>query len=246
MVRPPEYQRTIFKRSLASPYLAHPRSLRIYVPPGYQEWLSYPVIYCQDGEQFFNFGRIATALTKGILEHGLDPAIIVGIDVEAIHRTAEYAPVGKQHQAYCHFFAEELVPWIQSQYAARPLPSERILAGDSLGATVSLHLALDYPNLFHKLISFSGAFFSETQDKCRSQSDLSWLTMYILVGLHEEDIVTDRGRFDFLLANRLTQQILEQQKAVLCYQEQTGTHTWGFWQQELPHALHYFLSPPQM
>ena len=58
------YKRTIVKDEVTSVLLGENRSLRIYLPPGYNELLSYPVIYCQDGEQFFNFGRIATTLTR--------------------------------------------------------------------------------------------------------------------------------------------------------------------------------------
>ena len=64
--------------------LGENRSLRIYLPPGYNELLSYPVIYCQDGEQFFNFGRIATTITRCILDEGLEPAIVVGVDVNNV------------------------------------------------------------------------------------------------------------------------------------------------------------------
>ncbi len=47
------YKRTIVKEDLHSTFLEERRSLRVYLPPGYSELLTYPVIYCQDGEQFF-------------------------------------------------------------------------------------------------------------------------------------------------------------------------------------------------
>lgn len=46
-------------------------------PPGYNEVLSYPVVYCQDGEEFFNFGRIATLAGQLIVEEDVEPFIIV-------------------------------------------------------------------------------------------------------------------------------------------------------------------------
>jgi len=56
-------KRTVLRETVASNYLQDgQRSLRVYLPPGYNELLSYPVVYCQDGEDFFNFGRIATAV----------------------------------------------------------------------------------------------------------------------------------------------------------------------------------------
>lgn len=48
-------KRTILKDEVDSRFLGETRTLRIYLPPGYNEILSYPVVYCQDGEEFFNF-----------------------------------------------------------------------------------------------------------------------------------------------------------------------------------------------
>jgi enterochelin esterase-like enzyme len=235
------YKRTVQREEIYSANLGETRSLRIYLPPGYNELLSYPVIYCHDGEQFFNFGRIATTLTRCILDEGMEPAIIVGVDVQLAERTAEYAPEGKRYLAYSRFFCEELLPWIESQYPIRADRNERIIAGDSLGGTVSLHLTLDYPSLFCRVISLSGAFFDKTRDRLQAESDLSWLELYMLVGLNETEVKTERGTFDFVTENRLTQELLEQKKTALFYIEKPGKHIWGFWQQELPAALHYFL-----
>jgi enterochelin esterase-like enzyme len=235
------YKRTVIKEEISSSFLEHARSLRIYLPPGYNELLSYPVIYCQDGEQFFNFGRIATTVTRCILDEGLEPVIVVGVDVETAVRTSEYAPEGSNFDAYCRFFAEELLPYIESRYPVRTDRTERILAGDSLGGTVSLHLALDYPSLFCRVISLSGAFFGKTRERLASEADLSWLELYMLIGTEETEVKTERGTFNFVEDNRKTKAILEQKKAGLHYIEKPGTHIWGFWQLELPAALDYFL-----
>lgn len=57
-------KRTIVKEEIESRYLGEKRTLRIYLPPGYNELLSYPVVYCQDGEEFFNFGELPQQLTE--------------------------------------------------------------------------------------------------------------------------------------------------------------------------------------
>jgi enterochelin esterase-like enzyme len=235
------YKRTVIKDELNSSFLGAIRPLRIYLPPGYDELLSYPVIYCQDGEQFFNFGRIATTITRCILDEGLEPAIVVGIDVDNATRTSEYAPEGSRHESYCRFFSEELIPYIESHYPARNDRTERILAGDSLGGTVSLHLALDYPSLFCRVISLSGAFFGKTRDRIGAEPELSWLELYMLIGLDETEVTTERGTFDFVEENRQTHELLEKKKTALLYLEKPGKHVWGFWQLELAAALHYFL-----
>jgi enterochelin esterase-like enzyme len=235
------YKRTVVKELVPSKALGMERTVRVLLPPGYQELISYPVIYCQDGEQFFNFGRIATHMNRLIYDEGVDPAIIVGVDVDTSTRTSEYAPEGSRFSAYRHFFTQELLPFIEQKYPVRKTARERILAGDSLGGTMSLHLALDYRDLFAQVISLSGAFLQTTRDRLFVESDLSWLKLYMLIGTDELEVKTERGTFDFLDANRLTRQLLEERNSRLTYVEKPGKHLWGFWQNELPEAMKLFL-----
>ncbi|MDQ6418073.1 alpha/beta hydrolase-fold protein [Paenibacillus sp. LHD-117] len=235
-------KRTILKESVQSSYLPEgERHLRIFLPPGYNELLSYPVVYCQDGEDFFNFGRVATTATRLILDEGLEPFIIVGVDVDKKHRTEEYAPDGARHAAYLRFFAEELLPHVEGRYPVRTEPEDRLLAGDSLGGTISLHLALEYPQLFTRVMSLSGAFYASSQALMGHHHDLDWLSIYMIVGLQETDYETDRGVFDFVALNRNAKALLEHKGAHIFYEEKDGKHQWGFWQQEIPAALSYFI-----
>ncbi|MEK3881311.1 alpha/beta hydrolase-fold protein [Paenibacillus sp. PL2-23] len=235
-------KRTILKDTVDSRFLPEGnRSLRIFLPPGYNEVLSYPVVYCQDGEDFFNFGRVATTATKLILDEGLEPFIIVGVDVDKKVRTEEYAPDGSRHEGYVRFFAEELLPYIEAKYPVRREPQHRLLAGDSLGGTVSLHLAISYPELFTRVMSLSGAFYASSQAIVGNCYDLSWLSIYMIVGLQEDAYETDRGVFDFVALNRNTRALLEHKDAEVFYEEKDGKHQWGFWQQEIPQALRYFI-----
>jgi enterochelin esterase-like enzyme len=233
-------KRTIVKEEVRSAFLPEARSVKIYMPPGYNELMSYPVLYCQDGEDFFNFGRTATTITRLILDEGLEPALVVGVDVDKRVRTDEYSPDGSRFEAYCRFFAEELVPYIEERYPARRERADRVIAGDSLGGTVSLHLALEYPELFNRVLSLSGAFLESTRSRLAAESDLSWLELYMLIGLQETAVETSSGTFDFLNENRLTRTMLEAKGTKLVYEEKDGKHIWGFWQKELPGALTRF------
>jgi enterochelin esterase-like enzyme len=238
------FKRTIVKHEVPSKHLPEgSRTIRVYLPPGFQEWISYPVVYCQDGEDFFNFGRIATHTQRLILEEEWDPFVIVGVDVDKKLRTSEYAADGQRHPLYTRFFAEELIPWVESQYPVRDVPEQRILAGDSLGGAVSLSLAIAYPSLFSRIISMSGAFYDSYQALIELASTLEHLRIWMLIGLQENEFQTDRGIFDFVELNRKTKKLLEEKGAKLRYVEKDGEHKWGFWQNELPDALGAFLSP---
>lgn len=234
-------KRTIKKETIDSHFLGEPRNLRIYLPPGYNEILSYPVVYCQDGEEFFNFGRIATHANTLILDEGIDPFIIVGVEVNTTVRTEEYAPFGHRFEAYTSCFTEEILPFVERNYPVRREPGERVLAGDSLGGTVSLHLAMKRPELFSRIISLSGAYYEPTLDILSKEQDLSHLSLFMIVGLQEDNYTTDTGTYNFVDLNRRAKALLEERGAKVHYYEKDGKHLWGFWQQELPDALVYFL-----
>ncbi|OWR32759.1 enterochelin esterase [Saccharibacillus sp. O23] len=233
-------KRTIVKEVIESRFLKEERSLRIYLPPGYNEVLSYPVVYCQDGEEFFNFGRIATYANQLILDEGVEPFIVVGIEVDVKKRTAEYAPFGDRHEAYVRCIMEEIIPFVEQKYRARS--DDRVLAGDSLGGSMSLHLSLLYPGEFPRIISLSGAYYEESQKIIARESDLGWLDVFMIVGLQENEYQTDHGIFDFVDLNRRTRDLLSERGATVRYAEKEGKHLWGFWQKELPDALKYFLT----
>ncbi|GGJ28412.1 alpha/beta hydrolase [Paenibacillus hunanensis] len=234
-------KRTILKEEIQSRHLGEARTLRIYLPPGYNELLSYPVIYCQDGEEFFNFGRIATYANQLILDENIEPFIVVGVEVNTKIRTQEYAPFGSRFEAYTACFAEEIIPYIEEKYPVRRSADERVLAGDSLGGSVSVHIALRYPELFRRIISLSGAYYEQSQQLIAAESDLSALDVYMIIGLQETDFESDTGVYDFVKLNQDTRDLLLERGATVRYAEKDGKHLWGFWQKELPDAIKYFL-----
>jgi enterochelin esterase-like enzyme len=234
-------KRTILKRRLFSNYLGKERGLWIYLPPGYTGLSTYPVVYCQDGLEFLQFGRIATHTNYLVLEEGIVPPVIVGIEVDLPVRTAEYAADGERNADYKQFVVHEVLPLIEREFPVRNDREGRILAGDSLGATVSLHLALDYPDRFHSILSLSGAFLQPTLDRLAAEADLSRIRLYQLIGRQEAAVVTDTGVYDFLGFNRQAYRLLTERDAEVRYREADGRHVWGFWQNELPEALRFFL-----
>lgn len=239
-------KRTIIKEEVPSIHVDTPRSVKVYLPPGYNELLSYPVVYCQDGNDFFTMGRIATIANQLILEDGIEPFLIVGVSVDRNKRTSEYSPTGSRNEAYKRFFTEELLPFIEERYPVRRDAGSRVLAGDSLGGAVSLHLALDNPELFRQVLALSGAFFQPTLDHIQTAPSLSWLRIWMVVGLDETAVETHTGTYDFVQWNRTAKHALEQKQADVSYREKPGNHVWGLWQKELPDALCHFFPAPRL
>lgn len=241
MTLPQRPTRTIVKKIVPSFILPEERTIRICLPPGYDENQTYPVIYAQDGEQFFNYARAATLLSELITKQEIQPAVLVGVDVDLALRTAEYAPSGERFEDYCAFFSEELLPFVEAQFSVARQPEGRILAGASLGACVSLHLALDEPDLYHRLLLFSGAYLPETLDRIKREQQLTQMELYTWVGLQETAVSTNLGTLDFVQLSRECLGLLAERHASIDQREMPGEHTWGYWQEQLPDALRYFL-----
>jgi len=245
MSESPLYKRTIVRYEVPSRHLPEgSRTLRVYLPPGYDGRNRYPVVYCQDGEDFFNFGRIATIAQKLILEDNWAPFVIVGVDVDKAQRTSEYMPGGERHDAYVRFFNDEMVPFVEANASVRRAPEDRLLAGDSLGAAASLSIALDRPDLFTRILSLSGAYYDGSITQIQAAQDLTGLSLWMVVGLQELAYETaDHGVFNFVQLNRMARKLLASRGAYVDYREKDGEHKWGFWQTQLPEALAAFLGP---
>jgi enterochelin esterase-like enzyme len=237
----PQPKRIVKKESVPSRLLpAGTRNVRVSLPPGYSELAEYPVVWCQDGEDFFNFGRIATIASALIAEGEIEPLLVVGVDVDKAVRTREYAADGDLHERYIAFFAEELVPHVAARYPVRTEPEHALLAGCSLGGAVSLQLALAFPHQFVNVLSLSGAYYPASQAAIAEAGDLSHLNIFMTVGLQETAFRTDRGVSDFVAMNREARNKLVERGANVDYFERDGEHLWGYWQKDVPDGLRWF------
>lgn len=231
----------IIKKEIESDHLGETRTLRLALPPGYNERVSYPIIYALDGQDAFMYGRLATIVNYLILEKGMEPAIVVGIDVNKSKRTEEYSLLGERHPFFLKFVTEEVLPSLEDEWEVRKTGVSRLLIGDSLAGAAALSLAINHPHLFQHVLSLSGAFFEDSLELIRREDTLEWLHIWMLIGTEETEVKTDRGKFNFLKINRLFREEARHLKAKIRYIEKEGTHRWGFWQQELPNGLLHFL-----
>lgn len=233
-------KRTIIKRVMDSHHLQDKREILVYMPPDYDNGSQYPVLYLQDGDDYFNLGRFATQANRLILDGLIQPIVAVAIPVKKENRTSEYSPVGERHQAYLRFMGEELLSMVEDEFPVSPSPRDRVLGGSSLGATVSLHLALEYPLLFENILSQSGAYLEQSLERVREIDTLSHLEIYLSIGKEEVAVPTHMGKLDLLARNREVFRVLLEKGAKVHYSEQEGDHTWGFWQRDLVPALKTF------
>lgn len=233
-------KRTIKREILSSNHLTEKKEIQIYLPPDFTEENNYPLLLLHDGPDYLNLGRIATQTNQLLAENKIEPFIIALIPVDKSKRTSEYSPMGSRNEHHKAFVVEELIPMLTSKYPVNISTETLVIGGSSLGGTVSLHLALEYPELFNRVLSQSGAFLEKTKEEISNVYSLSFLDIYQSIGLSETAIQTHMGTLDLVARNREVHQILVQKQAHVSYFEEEGDHTWGFWQRELPRALVHF------
>lgn len=146
-----------------SPQLHNRRTLRVWLPPGYDANTQrrYPVIYLHDGQNCFDAvtsfigveWQADETADRLIRENKIPPIIMVAIDNNA-DRAGEYTTQrdrehgGGNGDAYLAFVVETVKPYIDRTYRTQPGRQSTAIAGSSLGGLISLDAAWKYPRVF--------------------------------------------------------------------------------------------------
>jgi pimeloyl-ACP methyl ester carboxylesterase len=143
-------------KNVASDFLAEPRTVAIWLPPGYGDNPDkhYRVIYMTDGENILD-PRIASwgvdwgvdeAMMRGAEKGSFEPAIVVGA-WSSSQRRDEYSP---WHDAskYARFLTEELMPRINREFRTLIGPENTFALGSSMGSLLSYYLVKNHPDAF--------------------------------------------------------------------------------------------------
>ncbi len=165
-------QVSVLAHQLTIPGLDRPRTLRIYVPPGYaNSGKSYPVLYMHDGQNLFD-AATAYAGEWGVDEtldelartQGLE-LIVVGIDNGGVKRMTELNPwdhtqFGQgEGRLYMDFVVYVVKPLIDKTYRTLPGREHTGIMGSSMGGLISHYAVLQYPQVFGKAGIFSPAYW---------------------------------------------------------------------------------------
>ena len=238
-------QGLIIENKIVSQELNEEVSLLIYTPPNYTPLQTYDILICQDGNDYFQLGRIPRQVEELIEESEIRETIIIGVPYPSVdERRKRYHPNGEKVEAYIRFLANELLPFIEKTYPTHQLASTRTLAGDSLAATVSLLTALRYPSLFGQVMLHS-PFVNDTVlheiETCKKPEDI---VLYHVIGKKETAVKTTDGQvLDFVTPNKkMFEAIKKRPFAAYTYDEFDGDHTWTYWQKDLQRGLTTLLS----
>jgi enterochelin esterase-like enzyme len=233
-------KRIIKREELNSKHLGETKEILVYLPDDEEKNGEYPLLVLHDGPDYFNLGRIVTQATRMMEQKKIIPFMMAAVPVQKEKRTSEYSPIGQRQPLHMNMIVEELLPLIRTKYPASRKKEDLVIGGSSLGGTVSLHIALTYPEVCDQVLSQSGAFMEATTEQILRQPSLSRLKLYQSVGTSETAVPTHLGTFDLVARNREIYRSLKEKNAQVHYIEDEGDHTWGFWQRDLPRALQTF------
>jgi enterochelin esterase-like enzyme len=156
------------KRTFTSATFGDTQTLRIWLPPGYNDPANaqkhYPVLYMLDGEKLFDVctssfhheWRIDETLTRLIADGEIDPLIVVGIDSPGARRGDEYIPyfdpiftAPEPHgKLFPDFLANEVLPLVAREFRIAGDFRHTAIGGSSYGAVAALYALLHRPDLF--------------------------------------------------------------------------------------------------
>jgi enterochelin esterase-like enzyme len=230
---------TIKEHNIISNELGEEILLLIYLPANFSPLYKYSLLITQDGRDYFQLGKIGRLADEYLYEREIENLIIIGIPYKDVEdRRRKYHPDGEQHQQYIRFLAHELVPYLDQEFPTYHMGSTRALIGDSLGATVSLMTALQYPHTFGKVLLQSPYVDKEVIDLVKNSKESKLLEIYHIIGNQETEVQTTNGKIsDFLTPNRELSRILKSKSITYFYDEFNGDHTWTHWQPDLKRAL---------
>lgn len=230
----------MYDRTIDSKHLHESVTIKIYEPEQFDSLYEHNVIIMQDGDDYFHLGRIATVSDRLHDQFDIVNATFVGIPYkDRFDRWKKYHPNGEQFNAYKAFLHDEVVPLIDELLPLNPLGTIRTLLGDSLGGTVSLLAALDYPNMFQRVVMQSPYVDENVIAAVNRFDNIVEPQIFHTYGLAEIDVPTTKmGRLNFVkpneqLAGLLSETFASYEKLV----NPEGNHTWKYWQKELPDLL---------
>jgi enterochelin esterase-like enzyme len=204
----------------------HPytRRVGVYIPAQYVAGTEAPFIVGADGVDQLLF----TALDNLIAQKRVPPMIAISIgngsgDAQGSERGLEYDTMSGR---YAEFVETEVLPLVEKQYGVRLTknPDARATMGCSSGAAAALSMAWYRPDLYHRVLSYSGTFVNQQWPHTAETPGGAWeyhtrlipdspakpIRIWMQVGdrdLYNPNVMRD-GMHDWVVANERMAQAL--------------------------------------
>jgi enterochelin esterase family protein len=144
------------------------------------------------------------------------------------------------HEAFAHFLADELLPWVRKRTGATADPRRTVIVGKSYGGLASVFAGLRRSDVFGTVIAQSGSFWW-----CPPDDEAEWLLRQVDHSVPVRfclDVGQQEGDWMIPQTKRLAA-ALDQYADEVLYREYNGGHDLNCWLAELPVELQWALKP---
>ena len=201
------------------------RTVYLYHPP-----VDHPVplLVVFDGPDYLRRAKLNVIADNLIARKRILPLAMALVQNGGAARTVEYSC----SESTVGLIMDFVLPLAKKHINLEPIKDGGFgVMGSSLGGTMALFTALRSPQVFHKVLSQSGAFIAPDYQ-------------YVVVDLvkcapsPEIDIWMDAGRLDWLLdGNRQMYALLKEKNYHVKYREFSGGHNFTAWRDDISHGL---------
>jgi enterochelin esterase-like enzyme len=157
-VDPTDPAKLVVTTSHPAPYTRH---VSVYVPAQYVPGTIAPFIVGADGPDHSLF----TALDNLIAQHRVPVMIAISLgngsgDAQGSERGLEYDTMSGR---YAEFVEQEVLPLVEKQYGLKLTrdPDGRAAMGGSSGGSCALIMAWYHPELYHRVLTYSGTYVNQ-------------------------------------------------------------------------------------
>lgn len=154
-----------FDTSFYSPILDETKSMRIYLPPGYNEdTISYPVVYYLHGAtgSYVEVTQYMQELQNMIDTGYIHPMLVVGLDGQCEPFAGSMYTNSILYGNYEDYIIQEAIPFAESVLRTKNSPNYRCIMGFAMGGYGSMKLALKHNEVFAGIASYNGVLQFDT------------------------------------------------------------------------------------
>jgi len=214
--------------------LGYQVTYNVYTPHGYDEELTYPVLYVTDGYEYMHdrMGNMITVLDNLIHLGTIQPVVAVFIDHrDPINRSANRRMLElSMNDRYLNFVTQELMAEIDNLFSVAREPSKRAIIGTSQGGLSAAWFAVARPDLFGMAGIQSPAFwFKPDIYTLYDQAETLPLKVFMSTGLIHD---AEEGA-------RKMKTILDKRNCANEFKTVNQGHSWGNWRDQLDDMLLY-------
>jgi enterochelin esterase family protein len=230
------------------------RQVAVYVPKQYVPGTAAPFIVGADGPDKALF----TALDNLIAQHRVPVMIAISIgngggDAQGSERGLEYDTMSG---LYAEFVEKEVLPLVEKQYNVKLTkdPEGRATMGGSSGGSAALIMAWYHPELYHRVLTYSGTYVNQQWPSNAATPHGAWefhehlipnspakpLRIWMEVG-DRDNLITRDNMHDWVLANENMARVLAAKgyHYQFVFARNAGHTDRAVKQQTLPQALEY-------